>query len=317
MNKKDIQSFYTYLQSQQTAQQFLLHCYEKNGESEAKKKSYANQHAFLYYVKHGLQFYETGKKLQIIFQPMLFFYGMVHLIKALLLTKRPHYPETTKVLAHGVSTRKRKKKQYTFLHDEVKIQQQGLFLYFSKHLFSIDHLPFEKVTMEELLASIPEMNLFFSFQQTVKMVPIGSNGTNMLAFPIEVLDHYHVTEHAFARKIVNFDHAIYETTRDNEYLYFKLTKPITTFISPFYLNYDDNQIYFPLNREHLLPISEIMIHYLLLYNLSMISRYETEWWGDLVNTMSEMDYPFIKHFLQLTAKKIPFLLGVQLKQMYG
>ena len=39
MNKKDIQSFYTYLQSQQTAQQYLLHCYEKNGESEAKKRA--------------------------------------------------------------------------------------------------------------------------------------------------------------------------------------------------------------------------------------------------------------------------------------
>src|SRR5690625_91717 len=93
MNVKRIRSFYTYLQSQQTAQQFLMNCYEINQEKDAESKSYENCNAFIYYIKHGLHFYETGKKLHTILQPILFFYGMIHMIKATLLTKRPNYPE--------------------------------------------------------------------------------------------------------------------------------------------------------------------------------------------------------------------------------
>ena len=35
-----------------------------------------------------------------------------------------------------------------------------------------------------------------------------------------------------------------------------------------------------LKSKPILP--ELLIHYLLLYNLSMISRYETDWWYDLL-----------------------------------
>src|SRR5699024_10675643 len=98
-------------------------------------KSYENCHAFMYYIEHGIHFYESGKEMDLIVQPIMYFYGMVHLLKAVLLTKRPDYPETTKVLAHGVSSRKRKKQHYTFINDEVKIQHNGLFPYASEHLF--------------------------------------------------------------------------------------------------------------------------------------------------------------------------------------
>src|SRR5690625_3465222 len=87
-----------------------------------------------------------------------------------------------------------------------------------------------------------------------------------------------------------------------------LTKPI----APFFIHLVNQSIYFPRTREQYLPISEVMVHYLLLYNLSMLSRYETEWWGDLLMTMPEIDYPFIVHFLNETANKIPTLLGYDL-----
>ena len=51
-----------------------------------------------------------------------------------------------------------------------------------------------------------------------------------------------------------------------------------------------------------------MVHYLLLYNLSMIARYETEWWSELTKMMPNKDYPFIKTFLDITLQKSPFLI---------
>src|SRR5690625_7267275 len=96
---------------------------------------------------------------------------MVHLVKACLLTIRPGYPESTSLLAHGVTARKRKKKNYSYMEDEVKIQHNGLFPYMAAHLLSSKSIPFEKISMEALLSLIPEMLPLFQFQnkQTIKI----------------------------------------------------------------------------------------------------------------------------------------------------
>ena len=60
----------------------------------------------------------------------------------------------------------------------------------------------------------------------------------------------------------------------------------------------------------LLP--EIAVHYLLLYNLSMICRYEAEWWGELLHTFDGGDLPFILQFLSITERKIPSLISLLL-----
>ena len=48
---------------------------------------------------------------------------------------------------------------------------------------------------------------------------------------------------------------------------------------------------------------ELIIHYLLLYNSSMIARYETEWWSELTKMMPNQDYPFIQSLLSVTLRK--------------
>ena len=64
----------------------------------------------------------------------------------------------------------------------------------------------------------------------------------------------------------------------------------------------------PLIKNNFFNFPELLIHYLLLYNLSMIARYETEWWGELTKMMPNHDYPFIDSFLQVTLEKGPFLI---------
>ena len=84
-------------------------------------------------------------------------------MKASLLTLDPNYPESTSLLAHGVTTRKRKKQQYEFLKDETKIQKNGLLPCIAEKLFQIKQLEGEKFTMETLIREIPEMQTSFSF----------------------------------------------------------------------------------------------------------------------------------------------------------
>lgn len=312
MKSREIESFLTYLQSQQTAQQFLYQCYQKRDINEAEKKSYKNCNAFMFYLEHGQQFYTSGRGSNTLLQPLLYFYGMSHLIKACLLTKRPDYPESTSMLAHGVSARKRKKKDYTFIQDEVKIQQSGLFPYFSKHLYGIQNFPLGKIKMRDLLAMVPELTSLFHLQNQEKLVDVGSEDSKLLQFPTLLLGTYHLTERAFLQRIRPFLPKITETKKEKAMIEVKIEKNLLTSFGPFFFHGTDQTIYFPLYREHFIRISEVMVHYLLLYNLSMLSRYETEWWGDLLANRAEADYPFIVSFLQSTSEKIPQLLGAEL-----
>ena len=308
-----INEFYTYLNCQQTAQHYLFQCYQKIPGIDAVTKSYENCNAFMYYLDHGNRFYENSGKVDLFARPVLLFYGMIHLLKACLLTKRPSYPESTALLAHGVSARKRKRKNYTFMKDEVKVQHHGLFPYCAEHLFSNRQLPFEKIDMEKLFSLIPELNHLFTFQDNEQMVVVSTVGSRFFQFPVQLLDSYHLTASAFKKRLATHLPEIKQLELDDSHIQLELTKPLDTIDGPFYVH-TNKDIYFPIDREHFLPLPEVMVHYLLLYNLSMLCRYEPEWWGDLLVTKSDIDYPFIVRFLQLTANKIPLLLGMELHQ---
>ncbi|RKQ32986.1 YaaC family protein [Oceanobacillus halophilus] len=304
--------FYTYLTSQQTAQNYLFSCYKEISEVDAASKSYENYSAFMYYLEHGKSFYEIGDTVDLFAKPVLYFYGMTHLLKGCLLSRRPNYPESTTLLSHGVTSRKRKKKNYSFMEDDVKVQKKGLFPYFSSHLFNISNMPFEKVKMEDLLSVIPEIQSFFNLQQSRRMIAVGSMDSRFLKFPTELLDNYHLTNKAFIKRIEPNLPLIEDLDIDKEYIQLKIARNITSSNGPFFIHMKDRTIYFPYQRNHFLPISEVMIHYLLLYNLSMLCRYEAEWWGDLLSSKSDLDYPFIRKFLNITAEKIPQILQHEL-----
>ncbi|MDF2558318.1 MAG: YaaC [Bacillales bacterium] len=61
-----------------------------------------------------------------------------------------------------------------------------------------------------------------------------------------------------------------------------------------------------LNKKVILP--ELLTHYLLLYNLSMIVRYESEWWSDLLKNFSHFDFIFINQFLNISLKETQSLV---------
>src|SRR5690554_3754272 len=155
MEKINVWDRFSIFYSASFSQKFLQHCYKNHHESD--KLSYQNCYPFIYYLDHGKKYYEQASISPVELQPVLLFYGLVQLMKALLLTVDPLYPRTTQVLAHGVTTRKRKKNQYEFLMDEVKVQKNGLFTYFAERLFQLGQMEGEKIIMEDLLKGIPEL----------------------------------------------------------------------------------------------------------------------------------------------------------------
>nr|WP_263323977.1 YaaC family protein [Neobacillus sp. Marseille-Q6967] len=298
---------YTSFFSAEFCQLYLKNKYQKKNFDNPEQKSYENCYAFLYYLEHGKIYYQQAEQAPLILKPILLFYGLVHLIKACILTVDPSYPETTSVLAHGVSTRKRKKQNYQFFHDEVKLQKNGLFPFMSEKMFDMKQLEGDKVTMEELLQLIPELNDLFTIQEGRNtFTPIYTQHGHLVV-PENILDHYHMTEDRFKEFLSSKSNGYLEFL-DGEGLTFQLNEGIEKGNTPIRFNLDSKSHVLPLKKDNLFLYPELLIHYLLLYNLSMIARYETEWWSELTKMMPNRDYPFIHTFLEITLQKGPFLV---------
>ena len=303
---KDLHSFSPFFSAADT-QSFLKNNYKKLEVDNPEQKSYDNSYRFIYYLEHAQIYYQQAKQSPLLIQPILLFYGFVHLIKACLLTTNPNYPENTTVLSHGVSSRKRKKQQYDFFQDEVKYQKNGLFPYMLENMFNLKHLEGEKVTMCEIFEHIPELDpLFKGLEKRNTFIEIPLQDS-FFTFPITLLDHYHMTENRFIEFLQAKSSGVLSfTAKQNKYLLFQCHN-ISSPSLPLKYNFENNQYYFSLLKGEFLKFPELTLHYLLLYNLSMIARYETEWWSELLKTMPNKDYPFIVNFLNVTANKGPFL----------
>jgi len=309
MDKHNHWESFLHFYSANTSHSYLKDCYQSQGIESSEKKSYENSYPFIYYLEQGQLYYRQAQFAPISIQPVLLFYGYIHLIKACILTVDPNYPETTSVLAHGVSTRKRKKQQYLFFQDEVKFQKSGLFPYMANKMFHMKHLEGEKATMVELLAQIPELNQLFCLTEgTQPFIEINQHNEHF-TLAKSIIDNYHMTESRF----IDYWKSITQSTIDfkkstsHEFL-FKLEKSHLQESPPIRFSLKDKKLYFPIKKRPLNLYPELLIHYLLLYNLSMIARYETEWWSELIKMMPNQDFPFIQSFINITAEKGPFLI---------
>lgn len=300
---------FSFLFSAEASQNLLKKCYRNLQVDNHDQKSYENCYPFMYYLEHGKIYYEQASAAPLMIQPILVFYGYVHLIKACILTTAPDYPESTSVLAHGVSTRKRKKQNYSFFEDEVKFQKSGLFPLMAEKLFNIKQLEGEKAIMGDLYKYIPELNtLFQKLEAQETFIPVEFVG-GTFSVPTIILDHFHMTENRFKEFYKSKSYStVTFLDSDNDPLNFEVKANHYSDLIPLKFDFEKKQYVMPLTKGDLVSFPEILIHYLLLYNLSMIARYETEWWSELIKMMPNKDYPFIYSFLNSSLRKGPFLI---------
>ncbi|MCA0972356.1 YaaC family protein [Halobacillus litoralis] len=224
-----------YLQVTSHTRPFLQKCYEKMNHPKADHHAYQNAERFIHGLMLGEDFWHSAHATPLSVKPLLYYYGLNHMIKSCLLTVDPGYPATSKVLAHGLSTRKRKKQHYRFLEDDIRIQPHGLFPYASYHLFQFE-TPREKVSMDELLRPLPHMESLYQMKGFEK-------------------------------------------------------------------------------KEEEWPA--MMAYFAVLYNLSMLVRYEGEWWGEMQQMRDRDDYVFIIQFLDSATGEIPNLISSWLESQFS
>jgi hypothetical protein len=317
MNKiNELWNDLSYFNSEQNSKRFLRNQYEKHFIQESNKKSFQNSTPFLYYLEHGKNFFNVSAHSPISIKPILLFYGLIQLLKACLLTVSPEYPESSTLLAHGVTTRKRKKQGYSFLEDEVRVQKNGLFTYVTEKLFNLNSLEGEKFNMLELLHSIPELaNIFSLARNEATFLPIDQIGEEYY-LPNTILDSYHYTserlESFLQGKLNEQNFNLVKHDKENFSFSSEVLPKSNYEKPPFYFNLKEQKLVIKTKKDTNDLLPEILYHYLLLYNLSMISRYETEWWTEVLNSYSTEEYPYIQNFLSITEKKIIFIVHTYL-----
>ncbi len=296
--------------SASTTQNYLHTYYMRDSLPDSKIKSFQNAPVFIHYLKSAEIYYKEANLVSLEIQPVLLFYGYIQLIKACLLSLDPYYPSSSTLLAHGVTTRKRKKQQYEFLQDEIKIQRNGLFSYMSSKMFHVKHLDGEKLLMKDLFFCLPELAEQFQYFFQSNCYLLHKHSNVQYSTIGKCLDDYHMPAERLASYLNSHFHISIACKEEREHLIFQLDEPLTTnYHQPFHFDSGLKQFTI-INKQDTLPfkLNEMLVHYLLLYNLSMIARYETEWWMDLTSTTPNEDYPFIKKFINVTLNKGPLLI---------
>ncbi|RZT12970.1 YaaC-like protein [Fictibacillus sp. BK138] len=318
--KQDVWSLFDMFFSSQKTQQFLANQYEKLNLQDSNGKSFDNTYGFIYYIEHGKKYYKLADQAPAELKPVLLFYGMTQLMKACILCKDPDYPDSSSVLAHGLSTRKRKKRSYEFLNDEVKVQKTGLFNHFCEKMFHMKHIEGEKFMMNHLLSTLPELApLYRQMTGAFYQIRMNKESNDSFILSCEAADLLHMSVDRFKEYINSmFSSKIKMELRDENNYQILLIDQLHPFdCFPLHYHFAEDTYYFPVDRDLLqMPVlNELMVHYVLLYNLSMISRYDTEWWSELFHTYTSLELPFINQFLNVTAQKIPYLFGQLLHNM--
>ncbi|MDQ0257817.1 hypothetical protein J2S74_005279 [Evansella vedderi] len=294
-------------QSVEYVKHFLQKKYEEKGIGSPNELAFQNSYAFVYYIKLGESYFSQGVEAPTEIKPVLFFYGLSHWLKGALLTVDPEYPATTQVLAHGVSARKRKKQGYRFLSDEIKVQKDGFFPYLSNHFFSVKQLTGEKYKMKHLLMSIPEMNSTFEkLEKEAPLLPIKKNENYPeYIVSLDLLKKLRMSPKRLEMLVKEKTGSIITCLEQGDQISIKIEKEGSSL--PFFHSREGR-----LYMSTVLPIywnlPEILSHFLLLYNLSMICRYEAEWWGEVLYSFSSNDLPFIDTFLWCVQEKTPLLV---------
>jgi hypothetical protein len=315
---QDSWSLYDMFFSSQKTQHFLAKQYEKMNIDDSTGKSFDNTFGFIYYIEHGKKYYTLADQAPTEIKPVLLFYGMTQFMKACILCADPDYPDSSAVLAHGLSTRKRKKRSYEFLNDEVKVQKTGLFNHFCEKMFHMKHIEGEKFTMDHLLKLVPELGPLYEQMDSGSHLLKMTKKNDCFCLSLDAADLLHLSPERFIEYMNGLFNKKFMITHDQDQGNGFQIHPVGTLhpydCFPLTYNLKEDAYYFPLNREILqLPVlNELMVHYVLLYNLSMLSRYDTEWWSELFHSYSSEELPYINQFLTITSEKIPHLFGLLL-----
>lgn len=333
---------FNFLQNEETARRYLLDIYSERQFHHPDHLAYRNVPAFTAYINQASTLIRDSEAHRPYIRPLLLYYGMMSLLKAWLLTRIPDYPQNTAVLQHGLSTRKRKREPFRFCEDDIRIQREGLFPLIAEE-WKLPLMAGERYTAKELFSFIPELQSTYHrlFQQKslAHVFFTRSDSGLQLHIPRQALHPIHLSDTRLVAKLNQAEEGFFSlsTTETNSQAYLSLTyendaqeiavmgsgtplvfaKAPTLFtVEPLWVNldhpwfYEDKKgdHYLWLGHDRLTPLPEILVHFMLLFSLSMLCRYDPPLWGEIMLENQHAEQILIQQLLELVPRKFPQLM---------
>lgn len=318
---------FIYFETEPTVRKFLEDRYQHLEEGDPKALAYRNAYKMIYLSKQAREFFQSGVNSSLLVRPLLLYYGMVNLAKMLILSYDPLYPSHTKLLAHGITTRKLKKGDYVFLEDEVKIQKDGLL----PHLMTIltGSNPRESYKIKELISLIPELlHTYNKLYQEEVLLPVyipDEVDTKLfrttLYLPLSILESTGLLLETFVAWLNQFNQGSDYFTAGEIYeqqhifkLYWHQQEGLhlfdapNGFSNPIFVRDMMGKNYFWTRPEKRLILPEITVHFLIMYILGMLCRYDGDLWGELHFSFYSQDLYLIHEFIHTSPRKYPNLI---------
>lgn len=311
---------FVYFENEQTVIRFLRERYETLGFPDPQRSAYLATPKLIYGIKQAREYYRAAESCDIMTKPLLLYYGMMSLVRAFIVTRDPDYPTTTSVLKHGLSTRKLKKDSYQFIEDEIRVQKDGVFVVLHTMLGGSPFQERQRVLVKDLLSVIPELSL--SYQQVYGLPSVceleekTESDDGYWDLPRWILQVKGFTREEFL-KLLNHTDSSRTTQAGRPVFYLKdedppgrlrifHTSPVKS--HPLLIPDSTGKAYlrYPLAEDVLIP--EISLHFMVMFVLGMLCRYETEKWGEMILTLFSQDVFIINEFLNLSTRKFPNLI---------
>lgn len=317
---------FVFFENEQTANRFLRTQYEKLNLSDPQRSAYKATAKLIYGIKQAREYYRAAESCDIMTKPLLLYYGMMSLTRAYIAARDPDYPTTTSVLKHGLSTRKLKRDSYQFVDDEIRVQKDGLFVVLHNMLGGCMFADRQRIVIKDLLSFIPELSPGFEQlygpPSVCEIEERTSDKQILWDLPRWILHSRGYTRDEFLN-LLNRTHNQTQIQAEGPVFYLTDVDPPGRIhilhSSP--VNEHPLQIHdlsgkaylrYPIENDALIP--EISLHFMVMFVLGMLCRYETERWGEMILGFSSQDVYIINEFLNLSMRKFPNLI---LNELFG
>lgn len=321
-----------YLETEPTSRKFLSQCYTNREWEHPDRLAFQQSTRYLYLWRQARLFYQTAESADLSIQPLLLFYGCTHLLKGMLITRDPAYPQNSRMLQHGVASRKAKRQAYVLMQDEIRPQKEGFFSHLSQ-TFRLTPLR-DRYSVQDLFASLAEMNEICAALSEIQphwtrlqlSLPVHEGATSSrreadgyrVTFPVKTegsLAYSNDTLKQYIQRLapstISLNTIGWEAWSNRQMFLSQFALSQLEQHPLFYLH--DRTLFFWNGSAESLPLPQWASHFLLLYQLGMLCRYETEWWGELTMSHDMAERYLVERFLAHHMATFPSLIMKQIE----
>lgn len=269
-----------------------------------------------YYIKQAREYFNSSSDVTLLTQPTVLYYGAVCLSEALFIAKNGYQDNT---ISHGLKDYKNR--NINNISDfKIKISTKGTFSEFYKTIESKNFTSFQKIkhsewTLKELLSMIPEVmdsyeDIYNQKSQVIKIQIIKDKIGDYIKCSDELLiKNGNEWTDEFIDKIKGFNdyYLPHVYLSDSSIRSFKKPQKKGD-ITQKNLMGEEYLISSIEKSGNLIYIPEMALHLMILYALSMLSRYHIDLWSEGSLELEKTEFFLIKHFLRVSIRKFPNLI---------